>query len=411
MSLLYRPNWAFTVSSISVLSLLLLVAPAAGQSHVAVQTNSSGNFADLSSKADAARDAERLDEAISLYHRALKVRPSWAEGWWSLGTIYYDRDACDRAAMAFQHLVKVAPKNGTGYVMLGLCQFQLNQDGAALASIQTGLAFGLLKDEALRKVVLFHEGILLQRKGRFRSAQDTLEELCQRVGPSDDIANILGMTMLRLTQRDLPPPESADGRVVLRVGRAECLAGQKKYDDARQSYEEVVKENPNYPNIHYAYGLFRLELPDVAGGVEQLKQEISNHPDNGIARLWIAAAYYKQNSADGIPYAEEAVKMDPAQPFGHYLLGLLRLDVDDYLHAIPELEIAQKGLPQEAKIYLALGTAYSRAGRKAEAAQARASFARLTEEQKRKSEADGKLEPQPSPKGKVPLGEMPTVTP
>ena len=87
----------------------------------------------------------------------------------------------------------------------------------------------------------------------------------------------------------------------------------------------------------------------------------------------------KVDSAAGIPFAEEAVKLDPKPPFGHYILGLLRLDVDDYQNAIPELETALKGMPKEPKIFFALGTAYSRAGRKDDALRSRATFQRLTE--------------------------------
>jgi tetratricopeptide (TPR) repeat protein len=171
--------------------------------------------------------------------------------------------------------------------------------------------------------------------------------------------------------------------VVSQIGRAACLAGQKKYDEARPMFEAVLKENPAYPNVHYAFGLFLIEVRDVPAAVEQFKQEIANHPDDVIARLRIGAAEFKEDSASAIPYVEEAVKLDPQSPFGHYLLGMLRLDVDDYMKAIPELEIAEKGMPREPKIYFALGTAYSRAGRRDDAARARTTFQRLTAEAKK----------------------------
>ena len=61
----------------------------------------------------------------------------------------------------------------------------------------------------------------------------------------------------------------------------------------------------------------------------------------------------------------------------HYLLGLLRLDTGDASGAVPELEIAQKAFPKESRVYFSLGNAYSRIGRKADAAKARAEFVRL----------------------------------
>ena len=371
-----------------MLCCLLALASFLSATRVAAQTqrkasSAANSFASLSVQADAARDADRLDDAISLYRRALAVRPSWAEGVWSLATLYYDRDAYDKAAVYFRKLIALQPQNGTAHAMLGLCEFELGHDQASLHDIQKGIGLGLQKNPDLWKVVLYHEGILLQRKGSFQAAQDTLEQLCLQAGPSDKAATILGMTMLRMSTKEPPPAGSADADVVMHVGNAECLAGQKKYDDAKPGFERAVTENPQYPNIHYAYGLFLLELRDVAGSVEQFKQEIANHPDDLVSRLRIAAVEFKQDSAAGIPYAQQAVEMAPQQPFGHYLLGLLRLDVDDFLNAIPELEIAEKGFPREPKIYLALGTAYSRAGRKQDAALARATFQRLTEEAKK----------------------------
>jgi predicted Zn-dependent protease len=79
------------------------------------------------------------------------------------------------------------------------------------------------------------------------------------------------------------------------------------------------------------------------------------------------------DSRAGIPFAEEAVKLQPKYPFGHYLLGLLYFDTGGTVRAIPELEAASRLAPQEPQFYFALGNAYAKAGRKQEAARARAS--------------------------------------
>lgn len=353
---------------------------------------SPSGFASIAARADAARDAERLEEALALYRKALALRPAWAEGWWSLGTIQYDRNAYAEAAHAFQKVTVLAPKNGTAYVMLGLSEFEIGHDELALPHIQKGKNLGLNTDVELRHVALYHEGVLLQRKGKFEAAQETLQQLCLQGVQNDHLATALGMTLLRLTTKEPPAQGSADADIVARIGRAECLAGQKKYDEAKPGFEAVVSENPNYPNIHYAYGLFLLQARDLAGGVEQLKQEIANNPDHVFARLQIAAARYKEDSAAGLPYAEEAVKLDPRLPLGHYLVGLLLLDVDQPQRAIPELETAEKVLARDPKVYLALGSAYSRVGRKQDAARARATFERLSKEREKSELANQEKE-------------------
>jgi tetratricopeptide (TPR) repeat protein len=378
----HLPNsWStFVAAGLGALVFLFAAAPAIAQIHSASPSTSAARFADLSAQADAARDANRLDEALVLYKKALALRPAWAEGWWSLGTISYDQNSYAEAARAFQKVTQLAPRNGTAYVMLGLSEFELGHDDLALKHIDQGAALGLDKDPELRHVALYHQGVLLQRQGKFQAARETLEQLCLQGVQSDEVAIALGMSLLRNRGRTPPSRGSADGEIVARVGHAACLSGQKKFDEARTGLSAVVGQYPKYPGIHYAFGLILVEASELPAAVAEFKQEIENNPADIVSRLEIAAALYKTDSAAGIPYAEEAVKLAPQQPFGHYLLGMLLLDTDSYEKATPELEIAQKAFPHEARIDLALGTAYSRAGRKQDAARARAAFQRLTEE-------------------------------
>ena len=56
------------------------------------QTNTEAEFARFVKLADEARLAERLEEAISLYGEALKIKPKWPDGWWYVGAIFYQKD-------------------------------------------------------------------------------------------------------------------------------------------------------------------------------------------------------------------------------------------------------------------------------------------------------------------------------
>jgi predicted Zn-dependent protease len=338
-------------------------------------------FASLAARAETARDANRLDEAGSLYRRALALRPSWKDGWWSLGTIYYDRDEYGEAAPAFRHLLALDGKNGTAYAMLGLCEFELGHDATALRAIQTGLSFGLLTDEPLRKVVLYHEGILLLRQRRFGSAQDALSLLASYGVREDQLATALGMAVLSITpgEQDLPP-EPIQRDVVLWAGRAEMLGAQKNLDQGEKIYADLVNRAPAFANLHYAYGRYLLlaHQPDQAAA--EFQQEISNNPRHTPSYLYIAAIHYRLDSAAGVKYAEDAVRLNPALPFGHYMLGLLYADTHEYAKAVPELELAAKTMNQRPDIYYALGNAYARLGRPQDAAQARELFRRMSAE-------------------------------
>lgn len=50
------------------------------------------SFQTLAEAATAAREAGKPEQAIQGYTRAVTLRPDWAEGWWYLGTMQYDRD-------------------------------------------------------------------------------------------------------------------------------------------------------------------------------------------------------------------------------------------------------------------------------------------------------------------------------
>jgi len=350
------------------------------------KTLPSADFEALSLRANEARDADRLEEAIALYKKALALRSSWTEGWWSLGTLFYDEDKYGDAAEAFRKVVQQNAKNGTAHVMLGLCEYELGEEDSALKELGTGRELGVLKDEQLQQVLLYHQGILLLRKERFFAAKEALSTLLRSGAQSDAATLAAGMAVLLIKPVNLPPENTPGRDVILRAGRAESFLAQKKFDEARAEYESLARDYPEFPNIHYAYGRFLLDVNAATEAIAEFQREIQNNPKNTLARLQIAATDYRVDSPAGLAYAKEAVALNPQFPFGHYLLGLLLLDTGDVSHAISELEFAKRFFPQEPSLYFALGSAYARVGRKQEATQARATFKRLQEKASKETE-------------------------
>ena len=365
-----------------LLSGFVFCVAVSGTPRSVAQTQRAGpSFAELAAKANAARDADRLDESAALYRRALALKPSWAEGWWSLGTLEYDRNSYGEAAKAFRKLIALQPKSGTALVMLGLSEFELGEDDAALNSLSEGRQLGTTAEPQLRTVALYHEGILLQRKGRFEASQDILGQLCRETPYPPEIDLAVGSVALRVRDRQLPAQGTVEHQVMRQAGKATCLGIQRKYEEGSKQFDVLLASYPKYPNLHYAYGKLLLDANDTDGAVKQFEAEIQNNPNDANSRLRIASAKYRIDSAGGLPYAEEAVKLEPNLPLGHYLLGLLLLDTDDFQRAIPELEIAQRAFPDQPKVYFALASAYSRAGRREDAARARQKFVELNKQQ------------------------------
>jgi len=364
--------------AVLLLAASIVVFPGIGAGQT--KSGTSKSFDSLSKKAAEARDADHIDEAVALYNQALLLRPKWAEGWWSLGTLEYDRNGYPAAARAFQRFLALSPKDGTAYLMLGLCQFELGQDDSALKHIEAAEKLGVAKNTQLFQVMLYHEGLLLLRKARYENAQEVLQQLCRSGVENTDVMRILGLAVFRLSPKAAPPDNSPGAALMQRAGHAECLVGRKKFEEARAEYKALIAEYPEFPDIHYVYGHFLLEGNDTEAALPEFEKQLELVPGHLNARLEIAAVKYRVDSAAGVPLAEQAVQIAPHLPFAHYLLGLLYADTNQFAKAIPELEIAQKAFPNEAQVYFALGNAYAHIGRKAEAAKARATFAKLNQE-------------------------------
>lgn len=363
-------------------SRLLLCGAAFGQSR-----SSSSSFATLSQQAAEARDANRLEEAATLYTKALALGPKWTEGWWSLGTIEYDQDHYAKAALAFQKVTALDPANGTAHAMLGLCQFELGKDALALQNLLKAEQLNIIKDEQLRTVALYHLGLLQLRARRFGDAKETLSQLAKVHIRTKEVSTALGLAALLIAPKDAPPEGTPGATVVERAGEAEAQLTAKGFEQAKRTYAQLVDEYPAYPNLHFAFGRLLLETNETDQAVEQFQLELKRNPENVNSMLEIAAVRYQVDSEDGLHYAEEALKLSPRLPFAHYLVGLLRLDTGNAAGAVPELEIAEKAFPNESRVYFSLGNAYARVGRKAEAAKARAEFARLNAQEVKQQRA------------------------
>jgi tetratricopeptide (TPR) repeat protein len=270
--------------------------------------------------------------------------------------------------------------------MLGLCQVELKQDLPALKNLFFARQFGVLEDPQLRRVVLYQLGSVQLRSRRFSDAKTSFSQLIRDGIRSDEVTTGLGMAALGLPPARLPDKNTPGRDVVDRVGRAESFAALKQVDQAKQIYARLATAYPAYPNLHYAFGRLHLEAHELDDAVAEFQLELRNDSKHLGALLDIAAVRYRVDSSDGIQYAQQALKISPQLPFAHYLLGLLYLDTDRAAEAVPELEIARKAFANQSQVYFALGNAYAKLGRKADAARMRARFVSLNAVEKAQKE-------------------------
>jgi tetratricopeptide (TPR) repeat protein len=349
----------------------------------------SESFTSLASQAQSAMEAGRLAEAIQLYKRATKVRASWSEGWWHLGTLYFDSSRFGEARDAFLHFVEVEKKQpGPGFGMLGLSEFHLGRYPQALTALERGWKLGLGSNPEFVHAVLFHLGILHARMDESEIAIERLTLLANQVAAAHpeaakdavlsdgDLIKALGIAALRIPKLPSEIPTSQNS-LVQQAGHAQALIALQEGVAADAELKQLVADHPSEPGVHYMYGAFLLkEHPPAA--VDEFRREIEVAPKNAAAHTQLALEFLRTGDYEqGLKYAKEAVALAPQNFVAHVANGRLWLALGKTDPALQELRTAVRLAPTSPDAHFALSRALSEAGRSAEAAHERAEFERL----------------------------------
>jgi tetratricopeptide (TPR) repeat protein len=333
-------------------------------------------FDALARRADDARAHDRIDEAIGLYQRALRQKPSWADGWWSLGTLYYDADRHEQCADAFTRFVALKPDVGPAHALLGLCNFGQRNYDAALQHLFRAQELGFAGNQPIREVALYHTTLALILKRNFEKAIEQLTALLAAGPPSGPVRTAAGLAALRMSMLPDQVPER-DRDLVGRLGDAMIAELERRPEDAARLLESTTAAYPKTPEVRYIYGSLLLQS-DAGKGLEMLKSELEISPVHVPAMAAIAYEYLKENDATAaLPYAQRAARLGPADFAARVAYGRALLETGRVPEAIQELETAVKLAPDSPHARFALANAYTRAGRTEDAERERKEFARL----------------------------------
>ena len=328
---------------------------------------------------DQARLAGRLGEALDLYAKALQMRPVWADGWWNVGAILYEGDRYAEARDAFRNLVSIDPKRGPAWGMLGLCEFQTREYERAVVSLQRGRALGFAGNRELESVVRYHTALLYIRFEQFEIAYEILSEFMAVGNDSPKVTEAFGLTLMRMPflPNEIPPDKR---ELVLISGRAGFNMAARRIDEARAAFDILLARYPDAPNVHYAFGVFLLNQ-DSDAALKEFRRELEISPSHQPSLVQMAFEYLKRDEyATALPLAEKAVQLSPKMFPARNVLGRVLLELGQVERAIKELEEGVRLAPSSPEMHFALARAYTRVGRKADAARERELFKQLQDQ-------------------------------
>ena len=256
----------------------------------------SAEFNKVAKGAAAARDAGRIDESIALYQKAVRLRPSWAEGYWSLGTAFYELDQYTEAKDAFARVVRLQPKHAAAFAFKGLCEVQLKDYEAAVDDLMRASDLDLAEPRDLVDAVAYNTAIALTRLEKYEFALATLQKFAESGNGNPRVIEAFGMALLRIPMipAELPPDRR---ELVMLAGRGAYSRAARKPAAAKPAFELLVQRYPDAPNVHYAYGVYLLDdEPDR--GIEEFKQELKISADHLPSILQIAFEYLRRSEWD-----------------------------------------------------------------------------------------------------------------
>ncbi len=371
-----------TLRSGPLVCALLAVALAGAQDRepsgaFAASGKNSTEFGQLAKQADAARESNRTGQALQFYQKALHLNPRWDEGWWYVGTLYYDANQYSQGAEAFHNLVELTPNYGAAWALLGLCEFELRDYKNAFIHLQKGRMLGLGDNKDLIHVARYHQALIEILHGSFDEAKSLLSSLVVDNVLSNDVKLAMGLALLHvpLLPNQIDPSKDALISAAGNIGELEAL---NDFDAAKKSFEEFVHDYPTTPFVHYSYGAMLAELSQYPKAEQELLEEIRINSESSMPYMQLAYIYIRLDQfQDAIPIARKAVQLAPQSFAAHYLSGRALLGLGRVNESIMELNVAKRLGPYSPEVRYNLAKALARAKRPREAAQEQAEFERL----------------------------------
>ena len=337
----------------------------------------SADFTQVSERAEQARTAGRIEDAVGLYSEGVQLRPAWADGWWSLGTLLFEQQRFPEAEAALNRSVSLTPNAWTAYAPLGLCEYETRHYDSAERHFEQWAARKPPASKALMADAFFHWALLLTRRGRFEQALVLLTAQAKAGNTGEAMTEAMGLSSLRIPNLPEDYP-SAEREPVWLAGRATLESRLRRFDQAAADAKQLLLHYGNHPNVHYFLGIVSLDANDSAGASNEFQRELEISPRHVPALLQLVFYDLERGEpGEALSLAEQAVAIAPGDFVSHAALGKALYAAGRFEESARQLEMARKIAPESPYVRWWLSQTYAALGRPGDAERERAIFAKL----------------------------------
>lgn len=333
---------------------------------LALTAQQPASFDDVAALAAAARDQQKVPEAIELYARATQMKPDWQEGWWYLTVLQYGANLYGGAIDAANHLLALEPKAVPAMALRGLSEFEIGDYTGSLRDLEMAVQHGAASDPRNEQIVRYHLAMVLTRASRFQDALLQYRVFAQRGVNHPEMLTGLGLAGMRVPSlpSDVAPQDQA---MVQEAGAAGYAFLADRSVEADTLFHQLFERYRHAPNLHLFYG-FMLFSHDAGMAAMQFRAELENAPRNDSARALLAYALMLDGKySDALPEAERVLLTSPDMEMAQLALGRSLGETGQIDRGMDMLKTVLRQDPDNLEAHIGVAALLSKAGKREEA--------------------------------------------
>jgi len=278
----------------------------------------------------------RLEEAVTHYNEAVRLKPDYAEAYNNLGDALHGLGRLEEAVASYKKALRLMPDLAGAYYNLGNALQESGRLEEAVAQYR----------EALR-----HEPGLAEAHGNLGAALEGLGRLEEAV--------------THLTEAVQLKPDYA----IAYNNLGNALQQMGRFDEAVTQYKEALRLKPEYAEAYNNLGNALQGLGRFEEAMAQYKEVLRLKPDSAGACFNLGNAFQGLGRLeDAVTQYKEALRLEPNFAGAHYNLGNVFQQLSSYHESAAQYREVLKQAPGSAETHNSLGVALVRLGQLEEAA-------------------------------------------
>ena len=327
-----------------------------------------------------AQDAEaRGDEAgaIAKYESILQIAPGLAAAYNNLGSLYLRQREYEKAVAVLEKGLKIDPKMPSAAALLGISLYEMGDYPNARTRLETALRANP-KDSNV-EMTLAND---LVRLGEPEAAASHFQQVVHRDPKNQEAWYQLGKVYMQLSEEALAKLREIDPHSVrAHEVSGEIMEGMSNFDGAIIEYKKAVEMAPQQPGTHYKLGNAYWSISQWDAATQQFQAELANDPRSCLSYYKLGNVILEQH---GDPQAalddvNKAVAICPDLTNARVDRARALLRMERAQDAVPDLEAAERFIPDDANVHFLLAQAYRTLGRTQQAQAEMQLFSKLEE--------------------------------